>query len=184
MNTLLNIILALILALFLAPAATAGESAAGKNKTIEQTESAILPDGVYLVIREAADREKLEPVEENEHILVKDDRFLEPADRGDVSYLVVNKNDFVPIVLANDPNREKDAQGKPKLLLQLADEQIKPLEEFTTRNCGKGVAVVIGKNIVTCHKIREPIKGGNMQITRCTDSGCDAIYTQLQKKTQ
>jgi preprotein translocase subunit SecD len=85
--------------------------------------------------------------------------------------------------LGGNPEKGKDEKGRPKLLLTLEKTQIKPLEEFTTKNVNKSIAIVIGKDVVTTHKIRQPITGGRMQITRCTDNGCEAIYTQLQGKT-
>jgi preprotein translocase subunit SecD len=142
-----------------------------------------LPNGIYLILKEEATREKLEPVGKSQRILVKDDHFLEPADRGETSYLLVSDDSFIPIILGGNPEKGKDEKGRPKLLLTLEKNQIKPLEEFTTKNVNKSVAIVIGKDVVTTHKIRQPIIGGRMQITRCTDNGCEAIYTQLQGKT-
>jgi preprotein translocase subunit SecD len=167
-----NYFLAIIAALLLMVPAFAVESLTNE-----------LPNGIYLILKEEPTPEKLEPLGKSQRILVKDDHFLEPPDRGQTSYLLVSEDTFIPIVLGSDPEKGKDANGRPKLLLTLEKKQIKPLEEFTTKNVNKSIAIVIGKDVVTTHKIRQPIIGGRMQITRCTDNGCEAIYTQLQGKT-
>lgn len=87
-------------------------------------------------------------------------------------------NSLLPFLLAHAPAKEKDSQGKPKLFLQLDEAQIKPLEEFTRKNTGQKVAIVIGGEIVTIHKVREAIIGG-----RITDNGCQAIFTEISKKS-
>ena len=142
--------------------------------------SGTLPDGLYLVLREADNQEKLKPTTRTEHVIIYDYHFLEPAQRGTPSYLTVSAEAFIPIALSGEPIKEKDSRGRPKLLLQLAKNQVVPLEEFTRKNCGRSVAILIGGQVVTMHKIREPITGGRMQITRCTDNGCDVLYSKLQ----
>lgn len=91
---------------------------------------------------------------------------------------------FIPIILASDPQKDVDDKGKPKLGLELERSQIKPLEDFTRKNLGGSIAIVIGGEIVTTHKIRTVITGGKIQITRCADSGCEAIYTRLKERQQ
>ncbi len=147
---------------------------------VSETEK--LVDGLYLIHREGKSEKDLTPLKDAEHILINDYEFIAPDERGETSYVVVSKNSFVPIILASDPVKSNDQTGKPKLEISLADDQIKPLEKFTTENAMKNVAIVIGGKIVTMHKIRVPIVGGKMQITRCTDHGCEALYTELQKR--
>lgn len=141
-----------------------------------------LPDGLYLIKRDAKSKEELGPVDDPDKILVNDYEFLSPDERGETSYIVVSKDAYVPLVLSGDPVKSKDGTGKPKLEISLAENQIQPLEKFTRENVMQNVAIVIGGKVVTMHKIRVPIVGGKMQITRCTDHGCEALYTQLQKR--
>lgn len=136
-----------------------------------------------MVFNESDDAKKLSP-EGKQQIIVYDYEFFPEADRDAATYLTISTEEFIPLSLAVEPQREKDTQGKPKLMLQLANDQIVPLEEFTTRNLGKAVAIVIGSKVVTKHKIKEAIKGGKMQITRCSDNGCDILYTQLKQNPQ
>lgn len=140
-----------------------------------------LPNGVYLILCEGPNRKAVEPTAISERVLVNDYHFLQPTDRDETTYIVVSKSEFIPMVLSGDPTKEKDAKGRSKLLLQLAHEQITPLEDFTRKNVGKAIAIVIGGEVVSSHKVRETIVGGRMQITRCTDNGCDVIYSELKK---
>ncbi len=147
----------------------------------ENGRSAGLPDGLYLIKREAKSKKELGQVGAHDEVLVNDYEFLSAEERGETSYIVVSKDTYVPIVLSGDPVKSNDQTGKPKLEISLAESQIQPLEKFTRENVMRNVAIVIGGKVVTMHKIRVPIVGGKMQITRCTDHGCEALYTQLQK---
>ncbi len=143
-----------------------------------------LADGLYRVMRIATDTKHIAPVVSGEQLLTNDFHFLEPTERGATEYVVLQTEPFIPFLLAQAPAKDKDSQGKPKLFLQLSEDQVKPLEEFTRKNTGQKVAVVIGGEIVTVHKVREPIVGGRIQITRCTDNGCQAIFTEISKSTE
>lgn len=143
-----------------------------------------MPDGLYRVVRISPEKSTLEPLGSGEELLVNDFHFLEPAERQTTEYVVLQATPFIPFVLAQNPIKDKDTQGKPKLFLQLSDEQIKPLEDFTRKYTGGKVAIVIGGDIVTIHKVREAITGGRIQITRCTDNGCQAIYTEVVKTSK
>ena len=140
-----------------------------------------LANGFYLVLREYPDNKHVRASNKNEVVLVNDYKFLAPEERETAEYLVVDKTQFVPFDLKSSPNKQTDERGRPKLLVTLKDTQVKPLEDFTRKNAGHHVVIVVGGDAVTKHKIREPIKGGLIQITRCTDNGCEAIYTELTK---
>ncbi len=151
------------------------------KSTGDLSQSKKLVDGLYLIQRESKKQSDLAPLKDGEQILINNYEFIAPEERGETSYVVVNPSDFIPLKLANDPIKENDQQGKPKLSISLAEEQIAPLEKFTRDNVMKSVAIIIGGKVVTTHKIRVPIVGGKMQITRCTDHGCEALYTELEK---
>lgn len=146
-------------------------------------EDSTLQNGIYLVLRDAENSKSLEPASANERILIDDGHLLEPTQPNlpdKPRFVALSTDHFIPIILAQKPTKKLDAQGKKQLLLELAKGQVVPLETFTRENCGRSVAIVIGNQVVTVHKVREPIVGGKMQITRCTDNGCDVLYTQLQ----
>jgi puromycin-sensitive aminopeptidase len=141
-----------------------------------------LKDGIYLVDRYNTDLKQLEPINEKEQLVVNDYHLLQPAERQAKDYFVVRTESFIPILLGKDPEKDIDSSGKPRLQLQLAEEQAGPLEAFTAKNLGRTVAIVIGGEVVSSHKIRQAITGGRLQITRCTDTGCEAIYSELRKE--
>lgn len=146
-------------------------------------EDSTLRNGIYLVLRDAENSKSLEPASANERILIDDGHLLEPTQPNlpdKPRFVALSTDHFIPISLAQKPTKKLDSQGKKQLLLELAKGQVAPLENFTRENCGRSVAIVIGNQVVTVHKVREPILGGKMQITRCTDNGCDVLYTQLQ----
>jgi preprotein translocase subunit SecD len=152
------------------------------SSSSESAKTQGLINGLYLVHREAKSKTELDPLSKSEVVLVNDYEFLAPEERGDTTYIVVSKNTFVPIILASAPVKSNDQSGKPKLEISLGEDQVQPLEKFTREHVMKSVAIVIGGKVVTMHKIRVPIVGGKMQITRCTDHGCEALFTQLQKR--
>ncbi len=140
-----------------------------------------LPNGFYLVLRESPDNRHVHASGKNEAVLVNDYKFLAPEERDTAEYLVIDRTQYVPFDLKMDPNKQTDERGRPKLLVTLKDSQIKPLHDFTQKSVGKHVVIVVGGEVVTKHKIREPINGGLIQITRCTDNGCEAIYSELTR---
>jgi len=172
-----EIILAALIAqfVFLSPASLAQE-------TIPNIAVGRLPDGLYRVMRLSNDEKGVGVLSSGERLLINDFHFLEPAERQEKEFVVLQTEPFIPFMLAESPTKDKDSAGKPKLYLQLDEAQIKPLEGFTRQNTGQKVAIVIGGEIVTVHKVREAITGGKIQITRCTDNGCQAIYTEIAKK--
>ncbi len=172
-------LLALTITASAAVPAMAEANSAQDGRKVEVNKTG-LSNGFYLIARESAEKKDVGPVDSTEQLALFDYEFFEPTDRGTITYVVLAKDKFIPISLSEAPVKEPDGKGRRKLMLQLAKDQIVPLERFTTTNCGKAIAIVIGGKVVTTHKIREPIKGGKIQITRCSDNGCDVLYTQLQ----
>ena len=154
------------------------QSSSKKGKT--DTDS-VLADGFYHVIRFSKNKSEILPIHDDEKLVEYDYNLLQEDEREPTEYEVIEYKSFVPIILDGDPQRDRDNKGRPNLLIKLSESQIKPLEEFTSKHLGSRVAIVIGNQIVTMHKIREAITGGKIQISRCSDHGCEVIYTQLQK---
>jgi preprotein translocase subunit SecD len=50
---------------------------------------------------------------------------------------------------------------------------------LTTDGLGKQVAIVFSGEVVTMHKIREPIKGGDVQITSCAAGAAKYLLERL-----
>lgn len=140
----------------------------------------VLDNGLYLVVRSSRNVSEVHPIKEGEILIPNDFHLLEPEEREPVLYLVLQAKPFVPFHLAGAPTEDKEtATGKPRLQLQLAAEQQKPLEDFTRQHLNDTVAIVIGNDVVTTHKVKSAITGGKLQITRCTKHGCETLYTGL-----
>lgn len=166
------------------PCALASESQAEatQGNTSASASSNRLPDGFYFVRRWHYDKDKVGSPAENEALLVNDFHFLEPLEREPIEYVIVQTNPFIPIKLAADPLEDKeDSTGKPRLRIELTEDQKVPLADFTREHIGGLVAIVIGGEIVTKHKIRGAITDGKLQITRCTQHACETLYSTLLK---
>ena len=144
------------------------------------TKTEKLSDGLYLILRSAHERKSLRPLGETEKLVANDFHFLEPAEREPVIYLVLQSKPFVPLILGSNPSEDKEeSTGKPRLQLQLAEDQQALLEEFTRAHMGEMIAIVIGGDVVSTHKVKSVILGGRLQITRCTKHGCQTLFTNL-----
>ncbi|MBX9723534.1 MAG: hypothetical protein K2X81_19165 [Candidatus Obscuribacterales bacterium] len=139
-----------------------------------------LGNGFYLVLRQAEDPSSLSLNNKSEHAVINDYHFLEPAERDIPKYCILSTDEFIPLTLGAEPGKGSDPKGRPMLSLQLAENQVAPLEEFTRKHLGNTIAIVIDGQIVTTHKIKSVISGGRLQITRCSDSGCTVLYSVLQ----
>jgi hypothetical protein len=159
-----------------------GSPATAKQSAQTSRSASKLADGLYLVLRSSHEQKSIEPLGETEKLLPNDFHLLEPAERESVVYLVLQTKAFVPLILGSNPSEDtEEATGKPRLQLQLAEDQKGPLEEFTRAHLGETVAIVIGGDVVTTHKVKSAVTGGRLQITRCTKHGCETLYTNLLK---
>jgi hypothetical protein len=163
------------------PSANAGEPAPS-SPAIPVADAGKLADGLYLVLRSAREAKSLEPIADTEKLVANDFHLLEAAEREPVLYMVLQTKPFVPLLLGANPKEDKEeSTGKPRLQLELAEGEKAPLEEFTREHFGGTVAIVIGGDVVTFHKVKAVITGGRLQITRCTKHGCEVLYTRLLK---
>lgn len=97
-----------------------------------------------------------------------------------VRCLVVNAVPDVPFILKEPPKKDIDPDKKTaRLQIQLNTDAAGALEAFTRENLNGTAAVIVGGQVISIHKIRTPITGGKMQITRCSDDACEVIYSQL-----
>lgn len=138
-------------------------------------------NGIYLVLRADRAKSKIEPIVAGEKMIVDDGRFLEESERDPAEFVVVDEKSFIPFKLEQKPVEGYTTDNKPKVYLQFADTQAKELDDLTGNNIGKRIAIVIHDQIVSCHKIKEALKGGKMQISRCTKESCKLIFSDLLK---
>lgn len=144
--------------------------------------NAEVQDGFYHVLRKSKTEHDVRPIKPEEKLLINDYQLAAADEQEAPDYVVVEKSPYIPLSLSESPLKEKDDKDRPSLLLKLATRQIDPLEQFTRKNLGETIAIIIGGNVVSTHKIKQPITGGLIQISRCSKHGCEVIYSHLEGK--
>jgi preprotein translocase subunit SecD len=140
------------------------------------------PDGVYAVLREAVKEADVLPLKEGEALVVDHHRYAKAEDKEPARYVVVRSAPDVDLDLAGEPKAVKDGAEVVKILLTLKPKAATALERLTTDRVGRQIAVVIGGEVVTVHKVRDAIKGGEVQITSCTPGAAKYLLEQLQTR--
>ena len=140
-------------------------------------------DGIYAVLREGR-REEVGLARQGEVVAVDHHRYSEKAAAEPPTYLALRASDRVPLVLASRPEAVKDEAGQLRIHLTLARENAEALERLTRGNVGRQVAVLIAGDVVTVHKVRDPISGGKVQVTCCAEGTSDYLLKQLQSQWQ
>ena len=146
------------------------------------SESKPLEDGFYRVLQtfpseDSVDRE----CKENERILGYNPVFADTEDEQEEA-VVVEVDNFVPLQLQQEPEKLPDQTDRTMFWLgiSLTPEASERFEAFTRDNLGQRVAVVVGGKVVTMHGVKEVIKGGKIQISRCGDRGCEILFRELE----
>ena len=67
-----------------------------------------------------------------------------------------------------------------RILLKLRPQAAAALERLTRAQLGKQVAIILGGEVVTVHKVREVIRGGEVQIASCAAGAAGYLLKQLQ----
>lgn len=142
-----------------------------------------VPDGFYAVVRREQGSEAQVPTKENELRLRYNAAFRNAEDAAEET-VVVQLQPFVPLLLKEAPTKTADPTERTRFWVgvSLSDEASEQFEAFTARHLGNPVAIVVGGDVVTVHTIREVIKGGKVQISRCGDEGCQVLFRELTDK--
>ena len=82
--------------------------------------------------------------------------------------------------LAGEPKAVKEGAEVVRILLKLKPQAATALERLTRDHLGRQVTIVVGGEVVTMHKVREVIKGGDVQITSCAAGAAKYLLEQLQ----
>ena len=135
--------------------------------------------GFFLLLAEAPDTTALPRPSEGEQILLYESVPSDEGQREPRRYLLIAKRPDVPLTLAEAPKKLTGDAGRTELLLELTEDGAKRLAEVTRANVGREVAFLIDGRVVSTHKIREPISGGQFKLSRCTDNACEVIYSRL-----
>lgn len=160
---------------------------AGKTgQAQESNETTGAPEnGIYLVQRWTVDRDDLFPLFENEVFFEYDEsKYIELRDEEaePVKFIALSQTEFIPFDLEQPPVMKKREDGFKLVSLTFSAEMTEKMKSFSRQFLGRQVATVVDGNIITLHKVRSVIDGGRLQITRCTDDGCELILGQLSDK--
>ena len=138
-----------------------------------------IKDGLYLIDR--IDTVASQPdLRSEKEIAVYFSPMFEEYNGDEFTRIIIDTTQFVPLELEEPPKTEQQTDNKKKLLLSLTKEASEKLRTFTTENLMRKVALVVGSEALTVHKIKTAITGGQLQITRCTDNACETLYVKLK----
>jgi preprotein translocase subunit SecD len=139
-----------------------------------------LPAGVYAVLRESLKENDVLPLKDGEVLVVNHHRYVKKDDKEPPRFLVVRSAPDVDLALAGEPKAVKEGEEVVRILLKLQPKAALALERLTSDRLGKPIAILVGGEVVTTHKIREVIKGGELQITSCAAGAANYLLEQLQ----
>lgn len=140
------------------------------------------PDGVYAVLRESVKEKDVLPLKAGEVLLVHRHRYEKAGEKERPRFLTVRSAPDVKLDLAAGPKTVKDGDDGVRILFKLRPAAAKALRRLTTDRLGKQVAVVVGGEVVTMHKIRGVIADGDVQITSCVPGAAKYLLDQLQSQ--
>src|SRR5438105_4632098 len=149
-----------------------------QDKTPESPKK--LPDGVYAVLRDSLKEKDVLPLKEGEVLLVHHSRYLKKDEKEPLRFLVVQSAPDLVLDLAGQPKAVKEGEEVVRIFLKLQPKAATALERLTRDRLGREVTIVLGGEVVTMHKIREVIKGGELQITCCAARAANYLLEQLQ----
>jgi preprotein translocase subunit SecD len=167
---------------FLAVAILLGSQAAAWSAYEEPASPKKIPDGVYAVLRDSDREQDIMPLKEGETLLANRHRYLKNAEKEPPRYLAVHSSPDVVLDLAGEPKADKDGQEVVRIQLKLRPAAAAALEKLTRERPGKQLAIVLDGEVVTVHKIRTVITGGDVQITSCSPGGAKYLLKRLEAR--
>jgi len=94
--------------------------------------------------------------------------------------VVLDTAGFAPLLIEGKPEITRDARGSG-LMVQLAPDAARRLEELTRSHMNRPIAVVVGDKIVSAPKVRSVITDGKARVTPCQEPSCGALLRQLSQ---
>jgi preprotein translocase subunit SecD len=139
-----------------------------------------LPDGVYAVRRDSVREQDVLPLQDGEALVVNRHGYLKQGQGEPPAHVVVRETPDVVLDLARAPEAVTEAGEVVRILLKLRPDAATALERLTSDPQCRQVAIVLGGEVVTMHKVREPIRGGDVQITSCAPGAAGYLRDQLR----
>jgi preprotein translocase subunit SecD len=139
-----------------------------------------LPDGVYAVQRDSLKEKDVLPLKDGEVLVVHRHRYLKKDEDEPPRFLVVRPAPEVLLDLDGAPKAVKEGDEVVRILLKLQPKAALALEHLTRDHLGRQLTIILGGEVVTMHKVREVIKGGEVQITSCAAGAAGYLLEQLQ----
>lgn len=138
-----------------------------------------IPDGLYLVTALGTDTTQIQAHPGNEMAVNFNYDFIAKSDM-EYDEIRIDTSEYVPLELEKLPTTEQQTETKKKLLFSLTAEASKKLQAFTVNHIMDKVALIVDGKAVSIHKIREPVTGGQLQITTCSDNACERLIVRMK----
>src|SRR5262245_49381664 len=116
------------------------------------------PDGVYAVLRQSLEAKDVLPLKDGEVLVVHRHRYFKTAAKEPPRHLVVRSAPDVALALAGAPKAVKEGEEVVRILLKLQPKAALALERLTSDRPGRPIAIILGGEVVTMHKVREAIR--------------------------
>ena len=94
--------------------------------------------------------------------------------------VVLDMANFAPLVVDGKPEINRGPRGS-WLMIQLAPEAAKHLEDLTRSHMNRRIAVVVSDKILSAPTVRSVIKDGKARVTPCEDESCETLLRQLSR---
>ena len=95
--------------------------------------------------------------------------------------VVLDTANFAPLLIVGKAEIRRDARGS-SLMIQLAPEAAKQLEDLTRSHMNRPIAVVVSDKILSAPTVRSVIKDGKAVVTPCEEESCERLLRQLGNK--
>jgi hypothetical protein len=171
------------MSLTLSPLLTGCQGPNPAEESSPEAAQAPLADGFYVVLAKGKHGARIHPAA-GEALAVNRHRYAPRADQEPVEYLLLHDKPDVPLTLASPPEAVQNDSGGIRIHLALAREQASAVDRLTRRHLGAQVAILIGGEVVTVHKIRQVIHGGRIQISCCEEGSCEYLLKRLREQVR
>ena len=122
-------------------------------------------------------------LKEGEALLVHRPPSLKGQEDEPPRYVVLRAAPDVALDLAGPPRAVKEGD-RTRIQLKLRPDAAAALERLTRERQGRQVAVVLGGEVVSLHKVREVIRGGEVEISSCAPGGAERLLERLRARQE